>query len=194
VKANEFIFWGSFSYDRKGPCYIWRPKTANEKKESKLELKTINKAIEPELREAWELTTGLQRLGLRNKPGRKPSFRMNKENGAFERNSKKGGIDWYRYLTKILLPILIPFAIKCQINCPDTLIQEDKAPAHSLKHQQIYFNAAGLQRLLWPGNSPDLNIIELCWNYLKQVTIKKGAPRNRAEAERAWRKVWEELE
>ncbi|OCK87070.1 uncharacterized protein K441DRAFT_596095, partial [Cenococcum geophilum 1.58] len=52
-------------------------------------------------------------LGLYNKLGRKLSFRINKENRAFKRNSKKGGINWYRYLTKILLPILIPFAIKC---------------------------------------------------------------------------------
>ena len=119
---------------------------------------------------------------------------MTEENGAIKRTAKKGGIDWYQYLTKCLLPILIPFAIKCQINRPDTIIQEDKAPAHSSKHQQVYFDAAGLQRLLWPGNSPDLNMIEPCWYYLKRVTTKKGAPKNRAEAERAWRQAWGELE
>ena len=116
------MFWGSFLYNRKGLCYIWRPETVNEKKALKLELEMMNKAIEPELREAWELTTGLRRLGLCNKPGRKPSFCINEENGAFKRNSKKGGINWYCYLTKILLLILIPFAIKCQINRLDTLI------------------------------------------------------------------------
>ena len=120
--ATEFIFWGAFLYNWKAPCYIQRPETAAEKKASKLELKKINKAIEPELHNTWELTTGIRRLGLRNKPGRKPSFHFTEENGAFKRNLKKGGIDWYRYLTKILLPILIPFAIKCQIDCPDTII------------------------------------------------------------------------
>jgi hypothetical protein len=25
------MFWGSFSYDKKGSCYIWRPETAKEK-------------------------------------------------------------------------------------------------------------------------------------------------------------------
>jgi hypothetical protein len=111
---------------------------------------------------------------------------MTEENGAIKRAAKKGGINWYQYLTKCLLPILIPFAIECQINRLDTIIQEDKAPAHSSKHQQVYFDAAGLQRLLWPGNSPDLNIIEPCWYYLKWVTIKKGALKNRVEVERAW--------
>ena len=61
----------------------------------------------------------------------------------------------------ILLPILIPFGVECQINRPDTIIQEDKAPAYASHHQQIYFDAACLQRLIWPGNSPNLNIIEL---------------------------------
>jgi hypothetical protein len=192
-EASEFMFWGCFSYDRKGSCHIWKPETAKEKKACQKELNTINAAIEPELRGAWELTTGMRRMGLRNKPGVKPQWRFTEENGAFKRNSKKGGIDWYRYLTKILLPKLIPFAIECQIDRPGTIIQEDKAPAHTSKHQQIYFDAAELQHLLWPGNSPDLNMIELCWSYLKRATTKKGAPQSRAEAERVWQMAWEEL-
>ena len=132
---------------------------------------------------AWELTTGIQQLGLHNKPSRKPQFRMTEANGTFEQTSSKGGIDWYRYLTTILLPILIPFGVECQINRPDTIIQEDKAPSHTLHHQQIYFDAAGLQRLIWPGNSPNLNMIEPAWMHLKQVTTKKGTPKTRAEAE-----------
>jgi len=193
-KATEFMFWGAFSYDRKSPCHIWKPETAAEKKASKRELEAINEVIEPELRKAWQLNTGMRRLGLRNKPGRKPQFRMTEGNGAFQRNGEKGGIDWYRYLTTILLPILIPFGLECQIDRLDTIIQEDKAPAHASHHQQIYFDAAGLQRLIWPGNSPDLNMIEPAWLYLKRVTTRKGAPKTRAEAERAWRKAWEELE
>jgi hypothetical protein len=173
---------------------MWRPETAAEKKASKLELQKINDAIEPELRQAWELTTGIHRLGLRNKPGRKPQFRMTEKNGTVQRKAKKGGIDWYQYLTKCLLPILIPFAVECQIDRPDTIIQEDKAPAHASKYQQIYFDAACLQRLLWPGNSPDLNMIEPCWYYLKRVTTKKGAPKNRAEAEQSWQQAWDGLE
>lgn len=52
VKANEFMFWGAFSYDRKSPCLIWKPKTPTEQAESKKELQLINKAIESELQEA----------------------------------------------------------------------------------------------------------------------------------------------
>lgn len=56
---------------------------------------------------------------------------MIEANGAFKRTSEKGGIDWYRYLMMILLPILIPFGVECQIDRPDTIIQEDKALSHA---------------------------------------------------------------
>jgi hypothetical protein len=29
--------------------------------------------------------------------------------------------------------------------------------------------------MLWPPNSPDLNIIEPCWFFIKVETTKKGA-------------------
>ena len=88
-KATEFMFQGAFSYDRKSPCLIWRPETAKEKKASKLELQKINEVIEPELREVWEITTSIRRLGFRNKPGKKPRFQMSEENGAVKRTAGK---------------------------------------------------------------------------------------------------------
>ena len=33
VGAIEFMFWGCFSYNKKGPFHIWRNETAKEKKE-----------------------------------------------------------------------------------------------------------------------------------------------------------------
>ena len=66
-KATEFMFCGAFSYDQKAPYHIWRPETAQEKKASEIELQKINEAIEPELRDARELTTGMRRAGLHNK-------------------------------------------------------------------------------------------------------------------------------
>lgn len=44
----------------------------------------------------------------------------------------------------------------------------------------------GVAKLLWPGNSPDLNAIEPCWFYLKRVITEKGPPANRAEAVERW--------
>lgn len=110
-------------------------------------------------REAWE--EWYREMQLRgNKPGRKLQWRFTVENGAFTR-ATTGGIDWYRYLHSILLEKLLPFAtILKHAGVPNVIVMEDKAPSHASKHQQLYYDTAEVQRLIWPGNSPDLNMIE----------------------------------
>ena len=102
----------------------------------------------------------------------------------------KGGIDWYRYQKIILLPKLLPFAKEYMKDHPDTIVQEDKAPSHASKHQDLVFMDAGVLRLLWPGNSPDLNMIEQCWPWMKRQTTRKGALRNRITAAKASTQCW----
>ena len=102
----------------------------------------------------------------------------------------KGGIDWYRYQKVILLPKLLPFAKECMKARPGTIVQEDKALCHASKHQNIVFMDAGVLRFLWPGNSPDLNMIEQCWYWMKKQTTRKGAPRNCITAIKAWPQCW----
>jgi hypothetical protein len=51
----------------------------------------------------------------------------------------------------------------------------------------------GVSRLLWSGNSPDINTIEPCWPYLKKTTTACGAPQTGALMEKAWVKAWRDL-
>lgn len=104
------------------------------------------------MREEWELSNGVRRLNLRQLPGKQPQWRWNEKSGKLSRTKSKGGIDWYRYHMTILIPKLLPFAQECMVDRPNTIVQEDKAPAHSHHYQQHIFNIAGVQRLLWPGN------------------------------------------
>jgi transposase len=50
-----------------------------------------------------------------------------------------------------------------------------------------------VRRLPWPGNSPDLNMIEPAWPWLKRCTTKKGAPATRKEAIARWEQAWNDL-
>ena len=84
------MFWGYFSYDKKGPCYIWKPETKKEREIAKKELADINAELEPILKEEWELLTLFRRMGLRNKPGRKPVWKWNKSHGKLERREGTG--------------------------------------------------------------------------------------------------------
>ena len=70
---------------------------------------------------------------------------------------------------------------------------EDKALVYASKYQEPVFMAIDILRLLWCGNSPDLNIIKPCWPWIKRRTIEKGVSRTRKEAEKAWTKCWKDL-
>lgn len=189
---SEFMFWGCFSYDKKGPCHCWLPETKQEKEQADKEIEKLNEELEPVLRDAWELESRLGRLSLVTRSGRKPQWRWNKKNGKLARGGK-GGVDWYRYQTKILLPKLFPFARECEEVRPGTIVQEDKAPSHAHHFQARVYGLHQIRRLLWPGNSPDLNPIEPCWPWMKRYTTKKGAPKSRQEAIKVWEQCWESL-
>lgn len=61
------------------------------------------------------------------------------------------------------------------------IVQEDKAPSHNSKYQAKVFSLYNILCLLWPGNSPNLNIIEPCWPWLKRETCKNGPPKTKEE-------------
>ena len=62
------------------------------------------------------------------------------------------------------------------------------------RHNATLYSMFDIQHLLWPGNSPDLNMIEPAWPYLKRTTTKKGAPTTRLQATERWTTAWNNLE
>jgi len=189
---SEFMFWGCFSYDKKGPCHCWTPETKKEKELAAKKIEELNQELESIYKTEWELTTGLRRLGLRNKRGKQPQWKWDNKHGKLARG-KGSGIDWWRYQSKILIPKLLPFAEECKKERPQTIVQEDKAPSHAHTAQQRVYDLYNVDRLLWCGNSPDLNAIEPCWPYMKRATTKKGAPKSRDTAISIWQKTWQDL-
>lgn len=189
---SEFMFWGSFSWDMKGPSHCFLPETPADSKIADATIRELNKEYEPEKKAEWELATGLRRLQLRQLKGRKPTWRYSVKTGKLER-SKKGGIDWYRYQKDIILPKIIPFAKELEKSGLGVLVQEDNAPCHSHWIQQRVYDLHEVSRLLWCPNSPDLNPIECAWWWMKKKTSRLGRLKSRAEAILAWNEAWKEL-
>ena len=72
---SEFIFWGSFSYEKKGPCHCYTLETTQEKKKAEEAIQKINNSLKPVLRTEWELETAMRKLNLRNQKGKKPQWK-----------------------------------------------------------------------------------------------------------------------
>jgi transposase len=94
--CSEFMVWACFSWDSKGPLYIYDPESALQRRNADKAIEEMNKDLEPVYRQEWELNTALRRLQLRPRGGRKPEFQWNEKNGKLVRKGK-GGVDWYRY-------------------------------------------------------------------------------------------------
>lgn len=52
---------------------------------------------------------------------------------------------------------------------------------------------AGILRLVWCGNSPDLNMIEPCWWWMKRWITRRGIPRTKSMLARAWKHCWKRV-
>jgi hypothetical protein len=191
---SEFMFWACFSYDKKGPCHVWRAETPSERTKAEKELEELNAQNEPLAQAKWEaLEAERYAVSREENPRwtRHRNWRWTEKTGKLVRKPGYGGIDWYRYQKHILLDKLLPFAKELG---PEAIVQEDKAPSHSHFAQEAVFSIHGVKRLLWCGNSPDLNMIEPVWPEMKRRTTRSGAPKAGPQATAVWRKEWASFE
>jgi len=93
---SDFIVWGCFTYNKKGPLHIFEPESTQQRRQSEREIEALNEELEPIFREEWEINMRMNRLHLRGVPGRIPKWNWNEKNGKLSRRGK-GGVDWYRY-------------------------------------------------------------------------------------------------
>ena len=95
---KTFMWWSAFSYNKKGPYYIWPTDTDAQKRDREVEARKgiaeRNAARYKSDKAIWEAATPISRLRIgANYPGRKPVFRHNDNNGAYVLKDRKGGIN-----------------------------------------------------------------------------------------------------
>ena len=106
--------------------------------------------------------------GLRRKKGPKPKWKWDEKHRQLK-PSKKGGIDWYRYWSEVLISKFFPFTRRI-----NGVVVEDGAPCHSHHFIQREYKLLRIEKMEWCGNSPDLNAIEPTWLQGKRQTTKKS--------------------
>ncbi|HYN44572.1 MAG TPA: IS630 family transposase [Candidatus Limnocylindrales bacterium] len=79
-----------------------------------------------------------------------------------------------------------------QMDCADTIFQQDNDPKHTSQKAQDALDEIGLDVMEWPAQSPDLNPIEQYWNHLKkQMRERKKIYATKGEL---WEALQEELD
>jgi hypothetical protein len=74
-----------------------------------------------------------------------------------------------------------------------SILMEDGASPHTAKLTKQLHDLSGIDKMYWPANSPDLNLIENVWRMLKHRVAKKS-PRSLAELRQCVEKEWAVLE
>ncbi|GFW86031.1 transposable element Tcb2 transposase [Trichonephila clavipes] len=102
-----------------------------------------------------------------------------------------GTMTGQRYIDEVLLPHVRLFrgAVGDKF-----IFMDDNATCHRTLAVQDCLDSEGIQRLVWPARSPDLNPIENVWNALgRQVADRNYPPTNKNTLIRALTEEWDKL-
>ncbi|GFX28441.1 transposable element Tcb2 transposase [Trichonephila clavipes] len=104
---------------------------------------------------------------------------------------ENGTMTGHRYIDEVLLPHVRLFrgAVGEKF-----VFMDDNATCHRTLAVQDCLDSEGIQRLVWPARSPDLNPIENVWDALgRQVAGRNYPPTNKNTLIRALTEEWEKL-
>ncbi|GFT29617.1 transposable element Tcb2 transposase [Trichonephila clavipes] len=102
-----------------------------------------------------------------------------------------GTMTGQRYIDEVLLPHVRLFrgAVGDKF-----VFMDDNATCHRTLAVQDCLDSEGIQRLVWPARSPDLNPIENVWDALgRQVAGRNCPPTNKSTLIRALTEEWDKL-
>jgi len=77
----------------------------------------------------------------------------------------------------------------------DVTFQQDNAPCHASQDTAKFLANNNINTMNWSSQSPDMNVIEHVWAYLKyQIRQRSVLPRNKDELWQATQEEWYRLD
>jgi len=114
-------------------------------------------------------------------------------NGVGDLRWIEGTMDSQFYIG-VLRDCVIASRDYCGIDQAKFIFQQDNASFHSSKATKRYFKRAPYRTIHWPRRSPDLNLIERVWAFIKQKFYRYPTPPQNAQemfdrVEEIWRNI-----
>jgi len=110
-------------------------------------------------------------------------------NGVGNITRIEGKMDSPKYIS-ILQEHLLPSVEKLKLK--DYIFQQDNDPKHKSKLTTNFFESNGIKLLEWPSQSPDLNLIEHVWAYIKRKYAECPA-KNATGAFNKIKDIWQNI-
>ena len=152
-------FYGTFTYNRKGPCHIYGKESEAAKEAARTALQEENKAREEQRINLVPIARrALRSLGESEANSKAKPW---KQSDALKRGDRtRGGVDGYRHREEVLKPLVKPFMDTLSKENRSPILLEDGAAPHKSKIATEYLDVCHIEKLSWPGHSPDINAIE----------------------------------
>ncbi|EMD58223.1 hypothetical protein COCSADRAFT_351291 [Bipolaris sorokiniana ND90Pr] len=105
----------------------------------------------------------------------------------------KGGADGYRHREGALKKIA-PWINSLKDRGIQCILLEDGAPPHKSRIANDYLNVQGIEKMVWPGHSPDINASEHDWPWIRRHVTLQFTPSCTAEEFKSqWEIEWKNL-
>ncbi|KAF1828226.1 hypothetical protein BDW02DRAFT_260708, partial [Decorospora gaudefroyi] len=102
----------------------------------------------------------------------------------------RGGIDGFRHREEAL-KVVVPW-LKSLPTTP--ILLEDRAPAHKSRIANDYLTTEKVDKLSWPGHSPEINASEHAWPWTRRQITRDFCPSQTVdECKKHWKYEWDKL-
>jgi hypothetical protein len=89
----------------------------------------------------------------------------------YKRNTRaRGGVDGYRHREEALKTV-VPWMQQLKKEGVYCYLLEDGAPAHIAALPNDYLRVEEIDKMWWPGHSPDVNAEEHAWPWIRRSTF-----------------------
>lgn len=190
-------FYACFRYDYKGPCHVYFEETPAEKAAAEAHIIELNTS--QETRDNKLQIYARQSLGVLQEDDVNRRYNTRKKQYVpsimdYKRgNRARGGVDGYRHREGALKKV-VPWIQNLEERGVRCILQQDGAPAHKARISRDFLIVEHVDRLWWPGHSPEVNAIEHAWPGIRRHVTKEFTPScTESECESQWVRSWDAM-
>ena len=186
-------FFGAFRYNFKGPCHSYFHETQEEKEAAEELLALENAATRTSSnyaqRRARAALLELSEVDINLRTSTRKLQHIKKHD--YHRGIRsRGGVDGYRHREGALKKVA-PWINSLESQGVACYLLEDGAPPHKSRIANDYLQVQKVEKMAWPGHSPDVNASEHAWPWLRRHVTRQFTPScTPQQCQQQWEADW----